>query len=154
MAAQYYRFHYRLRDPEGKVVDSSDGGEPLWFVEGDGRMVPGLEKALQGRAVGDEFEATVAPEDAYGWPQRSLIRTVSREMIDADVAELEPGMIFQVGSGGEHEVVRVVDVSDDAITVDANHPLAGVTFHFDIHVLEVRDATPEDSEVSPPRSRE
>lgn len=151
--ARFYKFDYSLKNPEGEVVDSSAGGEPLWFVEGDGRMIPGLERAVRGRDVGDEFDITIPPDDAYGYPQRSLIRTVSREMIDANVEDVEPGMIFQVGSGDSHEVVRVVDVQDDAITIDANHPLAGVTFHFDIKVLEAREATPEDREIAPPPTR-
>ena len=129
---------------EGVVVDSSDGAEPLSFVEGDGSMIPGLENALRGKASGDEFEVTVGPDDAYGWPQRSLIRTVNRDIIDASVDEIEPGMIFQVGSGNDAEVVKVVEVDEDSVTVDANHPLAGVTFHFRIRVLEAREATAED----------
>lgn len=149
---KFFKFDYAIRDPEGKVVDTSAGGEPLAFVEGDGRMIPGLERALKDKSMGDEFEVTVGPDDAYGWPQRSLIRTVSRDMIDANVDEVEPGMIFQVGSGDDHEVVRVVSVEDDGITIDANHPLAGVTFNFEIKVLEAREATTEDLEVKPPQS--
>ncbi len=152
MAAKYYRFDYALRNPEGEVVDSSAGGEALWFVEGDGRMIPGLEKAVMGHDVGDEFQVTIEPEDAYGYPQRQLIRTVAPDIIDANVDEIEVGMIFQVGSGEDHQVVRVVEVDEESITIDANHPLAGVTFRFDIKVLEVRDATPDDREVSPPQS--
>lgn len=145
--AKYYRFDYSLRDPEGKVVDSSEGGEALWFVEGDGRMIPGLERAVRGHDIGDEFQVTIDPEDAYGYPQRQLIRTVARDMIAADVDELKIGMIFQVGSGDSHQVVRVVEINDDGVTIDGNHPLAGVTFRFDVKVLEVREATPEDREI-------
>lgn len=127
------------------MVDSSDGAEPLSFVEGDGSMIPGLENAVRGKASGDEFEVTIPPDDAYGWPQRSLIRTVNRDIIDASVDEIEPGMIFQVGSGEQAEVVKVVEVDEDSVTIDANHPLAGITFNFRIRVLEAREATPEDS---------
>lgn len=145
---RFYKFDYAIRDPDGNIVDSSDGADPLWFVEGDGRMIPGLEKALAGKEQGDEFDVTVGPEDAYGWPQRSLIRTLSKDMIDANVEEVEPGMIFQVGSGDNVEVIKVVSVDDDGITVDGNHPLAGVTFQFDIVVLEAREATPADLELA------
>lgn len=127
-------------------MDSSEGGEPLSFVEGDGRVVPGLEKALSGKEQGDEFEVAVGPEDAYGWPQRSLIRTVSKDMVDASVDEIEPGMIFQVGSGENIEVVKVLDVDENSITIDANHPLAGITFNFRVCVLEAREATAEELE--------
>lgn len=144
----YYRFHYAIRNPEGEVVDTSEGGEPLAFIEGDGTMIPGLERALRGRSQGDEFEVTIAPDDAYGWPQRSLIRTLSADMFQADVDEIKEGMIFQVGSGEERQVVKVIDVDEEGITVDGNHPLAGITFNFEIKVLEAREATPEEVQAS------
>ncbi len=139
-----YRFDYSIMNDAGEMVDTTEGGEPLSFVEGDGRMIPGLERALTGKAVGDEFKVSVTPEDAYGWPKRSLIRTLSPGSFEADVEVIEAGMIFQLGRGSETEVVKVVEVSDDAITVDANHPLAGLTLNFVIQVLEVRDATAEE----------
>lgn len=140
----YYRFDYVLRNAADEVVDSSAGGEALWFVEGDGRMMPGLERALRGRETGDVFNVTIPPEDAYGLPQRALIRTIARDMISANVVDIEPGMIFQVGSGAAAEVVKVVAVTEDGITVDANHPLAGVTFRFEISVVEARPATADE----------
>ncbi|XOV88844.1 MAG: peptidylprolyl isomerase [Pseudomonadota bacterium] len=140
----YYRFDYVLRNAADEVVDSSAGGEALWFVEGDGRMMPGLERALRGRETGDVFNVTIPPEDAYGLPQRALIRTIARDMISANVADIEPGMIFQVGSGAAAEVVKVLAVTEDGITVDANHPLAGVTFRFEISVVEARPATADE----------
>ncbi|MEX2326192.1 MAG: peptidylprolyl isomerase [Pseudomonadales bacterium] len=141
---RYYKFDYVIRNAQGEVVDTSDGGVPLWFVEGDGRLMPGLERALTDTDTGDEFDVVIEPADAYGWPQRSLIRTISKDMIDANVEEIEPGMIFQVGSGATTEVVKVVAIEDDGITIDGNHPLAGITFHFSIKVLEARPATDEE----------
>lgn len=144
---RFYRFDYAIKDQDGEVVDSSEGGEALSFVEGDGTMIPGLEQALKDRGAGDEFEVTIGPDDAFGWPQRSLIRTLSRDMFEADVDEIEEGMIFQVGSGSERQVVKVIEVAEDGITVDGNHPLAGLTFRFDIKVLEAREATSEEIEL-------
>ncbi|MBD3649289.1 MAG: peptidylprolyl isomerase [Pseudomonadales bacterium] len=141
---RFYKFDYALKNPEGEVVDSSAGGEAMSFVEGDGTMIPGLEKALLGREQGDEFQVVIQPDEAYGWPQRSLIRTLSTDMFEADVDEIEEGMIFQVGSGEERQVVKVIEVDKDGITVDGNHPLAGITFRFDITVLEAREATAEE----------
>jgi FKBP-type peptidyl-prolyl cis-trans isomerase SlyD len=140
----YYKFNYALRNETGEVVDSSEAAEALFFVEGDGSMIPGLEKAVTGRDVGDEFAITIGPEDAYGWPQRQLVRTVSRDMIQSDAEEIEAGMIFQIGSGEESQVVKVVSIESDGITIDGNHPLAGITFNFDVHVIEVREATEAD----------
>jgi len=140
----YYKFNYALRNKTGEVVDSSEAAEALFFVEGDGSMIPGLEKAVTGKEVGDEFSVTIGPEDAYGWPQRQLVRTVSRDMIQSDAEEIEAGMIFQIGSGEESQVVKVVSIESDGITIDGNHPLAGITFNFDVHVMEVREATESD----------
>ena len=140
----YYKFNYALRNDTGEVVDSSEAAEALFFVEGDGSMIPGLEKAVMGKEVGDEFSVTIGPEDAYGWPQRQLVRTVSRDMIQSDAEEIEAGMIFQIGSGEESQVVKVVSIESDGITIDGNQPLAGITFNFDVHVMEVREATESD----------
>lgn len=144
----FYQFHYSIKNQEGEVVDTSEGGEPISFVEGDDTMIPGLERALRGREQGDEFEVTIQPDDAFGWPQRSLIRTLSADMFETDVEEIKEGMIFQVGSGEERQVVKVVDVDEEGITVDGNHPLAGITFNFEIAVLQAREATLEEVEIS------
>ncbi|MFT4714752.1 MAG: FKBP-type peptidyl-prolyl cis-trans isomerase SlyD [Candidatus Azotimanducaceae bacterium] len=144
---KFYKLDYTLLNPAGEEVDSSAGGNPMAFVEGDGTMVPGLEAAVIGREQGDQFDVKIGPEKAYGFSQRSLIRTVTAGMFSTDVDEIEVGMIFQVGSGAEAEVARVVEVEEGAITIDSNHPLAGVSFHFDICVLESREATREELEV-------
>jgi FKBP-type peptidyl-prolyl cis-trans isomerase SlyD len=138
----YYRFDYSIRNTDGEIIDGSEGGEALSFVEGDGNTITGLQNALAGRNSGDEFKVTIGPDEAYGWPQRKLVRTVSRDMFD--VGELEIGMIFQVGSGETGEVVKIVTVSEDEVVIDSNHPLAGITFNFDIKVLEARQATAEE----------
>ena len=140
--ARYFKFDYAIRNDDNEIVDSSSGGEPLSFVEGDGTMIPGLEKALKGRSIGEEFSVTIAPDDAYGWSQRALIRNVSLEMFDTDVDDISVGMVFQVGSGDTAEVVKVVAMNAEEITIDSNHPLAGVTFHFEINVLDSREAIP------------
>lgn len=136
---KFYKFDYSIRNEKKEIVDSSDGGEPLSFVEGDGSMIPGLENALLGRQTGDEFSIFLEPDDAYGQHQRRLVKTLSKDMIHTDAEEIKVGMVFQVGSGKESQVVKVVGVEDDGIVVDGNHPLAGISFHFDIHVLEVRE---------------
>ena len=138
----FYKFDYAIRNEVDEIVDSSAGGESMSFVEGDDTMITGLENALIGKSTGDEFSVTLGPDEAYGWPQRQLIRTISKDMIQSDAEELHPGMIFQIGSGSDSSVVKVVSVEKDGITVDGNHPLAGLTFRFDIHVLEARQAEP------------
>ncbi len=143
---QFYKFDYVIRNANGDMVDSSANGEALSFVQGDGSMIPGLEKALKGHFPGDEFSVVIEPEDAYGWPQKQLIRTIAKDMVQSDAEEIEVGMIFQMGSGADGQVVRVTEVLDDALVIDGNHPLAGLTFNFDIAVLEAREAMPGDGD--------
>ena len=142
----YYQFDYAIKNDEGTIVDSSEGGEPLAFIQGDGRVVKGVEDALRGREVGDKFSVSIEPEDAYGWPQRSLIRTLGSDMFDFDINAIEEGMLFQVWTGSDAEVVKVMGVGEDEITIDGNHPLAGLTLNFDIKVIVAREATPEEIE--------
>jgi len=144
---RFYKLDYVLLNPLGEEVDSSAGGNPMAFVEGDGTMVPGLEAAVIGKEEGDEFEIKIGPEKAYGFSQRSLIKTVSPGMFTMDIDEIQVGMIFQVGSGSETEVARVIEVDDGGVTIDSNHPLAGVSFHFEVSVIESREATREELEV-------
>lgn len=138
-----YALNYWLKNRMGEVVDTSDGGEPLRFVEGAGRVVEGLEQALNGRSAGDRLEVTIPPELAYGEHRQDLVRTVSRSLFDG-VEELAVGMTFQTNTGDERQVVKVVEVRGDMVRVDANHPLAGLTLYFDVEVLEVRDATEDE----------
>ena len=137
----YYKFDYVLRNEAGEMVDSSAGGESLSFIEGDGSMIPGLEQAVVGKVVGDEFSVNLPPDQAYGHSQRQLIRTISKDMIQTEADEIKVGMIFQVGSGEGSQVVKVLEVEDEGIVVDGNHPLAGITFNFDIVITEVSEAT-------------
>ncbi len=141
----FYKFDYTIRNEEGDVVDSSAEGESLSFIEGDGSMIVGLENALLGREAGEKFTVTLPPEQAYGLPQRQLIKTLSKDMIQTEAKEIQPGMIFQIGSGPNSQVVKVLSIEADGITVDGNHPLAGITFNFDIQVLEARTAEPGES---------
>tara|TARA_B110000967_G_C18628719_1_gene432542 strand:+ start:12 stop:434 length:423 start_codon:yes stop_codon:yes gene_type:complete len=135
----FYKFDYAIKNENDEEVDSSKGAEPLSFTTGDGSMIPGLEQALLGHEVGDKFTVRIEPDEAYGHHQRQLIKTISKDMIQTDAEEITKGMVFQVGSGDESQVVKVIEVEDDGIVVDGNHPLAGLTFNFDISVLEVRE---------------
>jgi FKBP-type peptidyl-prolyl cis-trans isomerase SlyD len=137
----YYQFDYAIKNDHGMIVDSSEGAEPLSFVQGDGRVVKGIEEALRGKETGDDFSVSIQPEDAFGWPQRSLVRTLGSDMFDLSLDDIEPGMLLQMGSGSEAEVVKVVRVGKNEVTVDANHPLAGLTLNFDIKVIVAREAT-------------
>lgn len=136
--------HYKLTDGSGNEIDSSSGGEPLAYLHGADNIVPGLERELAGKAVGDRVQVTVAPEDGYGPVQDELVQTLKREVFQG-VDEIQAGMQFEAKSpDGHSQVVTVKAVSDDGVTVDANHPLAGVTLNFDVTVDSIREATEEE----------
>ena len=134
---------YTLTGAGGEVLDSSEGGQPLTYLHGAGAMIPGLESALEGYSTGETLKASVGPEQAYGQKDPSLVQPVPRERF-AGVPDIRPGMQFTAEGRGGSRVVTVVAVDDRSVTVDANHPLAGETLHFDVKVVEVRDATPEE----------
>ncbi|AFC86780.1 FKBP-type peptidyl-prolyl cis-trans isomerase [Frateuria aurantia] len=136
-------FHYTLTDGEGAVIDSSQGREPLAYIHGSGQIVPGLEKAMEGKTVGDKFKVEVPAAEGYGEHHEELIQSVPREAFQG-VDKIEPGMQFQ-GSGPQGPIsVTVTKVDDSTVTVDGNHPLAGKPLNFDIEVTEVRDASQEE----------
>ncbi|HEY0634191.1 MAG TPA: peptidylprolyl isomerase [Gammaproteobacteria bacterium] len=134
---------YTLTNDKGEVVDTSQGHEPLVYIQGIGNLIPGLEQALEGRAAGDTLQVSVSPEQAYGDRDAELTQAVPRKMFE-NADEIQVGMQFQTMSEHGHQVVTVIGVDAETITVDANHPLAGETLHFDVKVIEVRDATPEE----------
>lgn len=137
---------YTLKDDTGEVIDTSEGREPLAFVYGSGSIIPGLEKNLEGKTPGDEFQVTVKPEEGYGEYNDQLIVEVSKDNFE-EGAEINEGMQVQATkSDGSAQVLTVKDIADDKVTLDANHPLAGQTLHFEVAVTEVREATPEELE--------
>jgi FKBP-type peptidyl-prolyl cis-trans isomerase SlyD len=134
--------HYTVKTDQGDILDQSQQGQPLQFIFGRGMLIKGLEDALAGRIVSDKFIAEVAPQDAYGERHDSLVQAVPRSLFaGSDVA---PGMQFRASTDNGEQSVVIVDVSDDEVTVDGNHPLAGITLTFDVEVVEVRDATPSE----------
>ncbi|UTW44708.1 peptidylprolyl isomerase [bacterium SCSIO 12696] len=135
--------HYTLTDDDGVQLDSSQGGEPLVYLQGAGNIIPGLENALLGKAIGDELKVSVAPAEAYGEYQDGLVQSVPRNLFGDD-QEVQAGMRFQAQTDNGPMSVVITDVSDDSVSVDANHPLAGKTLHFDVTVAELRDATEEE----------
>ena len=136
-------FHYTLTDAAGKVIDSSDGREPLSYLHGAGNIVPGLEKEMSGKQQGDVFYVIVAPEEGYGMPNPMMIQVVPREAFQG-VDTLEVGMEFQAQTPQGPMSVAIAKLDGDEVTVDGNHPLAGQTLHFAIEVTDVRDASLEE----------
>jgi FKBP-type peptidyl-prolyl cis-trans isomerase SlyD len=137
-------FHYKLRDDEGTELDSSEGAEPLTYLHGEGNIVPGLEKALEGKQPGDEVKAKVSPEEGYGVRDEANIRNVPRRKLPE--GKIQPGMRVRLQTNQGQIVALVTAIQGDYVTVDTNHPLAGMNLHFDVKVVEVRDATAEELE--------
>ncbi|HET9959490.1 MAG TPA: peptidylprolyl isomerase [Polyangiaceae bacterium] len=135
---------YTLTDEAGEVLDSSSDDGPLSYLHGFGNIVPGLEAALEGKAKGDSVQVTVAPEEGYGKRDEALVQSLPRNRFPD--GEIEVGMQFHAEAQGASRVLTVVAVDEKAVTIDANHPLAGRTLSFDVTVRDVRDATAEELE--------
>jgi FKBP-type peptidyl-prolyl cis-trans isomerase SlyD len=134
---------YTLTDPQGEVIDTSKGAEPLSYIHGTDSIVPGLEAALEGRSAGDELKVSVPPDSGYGQRDESLIMAIPRTAFEG-IEKLEPGMQFVANTGASRQMFTIVGVHENEVKVDGNHPLAGMTLNFDITVREVRDATVEE----------
>ena len=138
-------FEYAVRDDHGQVIDNSRDSGPLSYIHGSGAIVPGLECALENRWPDDMFSVTVEPAQGYGEWDESLLHVFSREEL-AELGNLHVGMQLQAEDDSGTHLLRVHQIDAKSVTLDENHPLAGKTLTFDIHVLAVRDATEEELE--------
>ena len=138
--------HYTLTNDEGQVIDRSPEAQPLSYLHGAGNIVPGLERALEGKSAGDTFNVDVTPEEGYGQRNDGLIQTVPREAFQG-VDSINPGMQCRAQTDNGPLVVTVVEVDDAQVKIDGNHPLAGQTLHFAIEVANVREASEQEKQV-------
>ena len=139
-------FHYTLTNDEGEEIETSkaEGAKPLPYLHGAGKIVPGLEEEMEGKKPGDTFKATVAPEKGYGQKQGPGPQQVDRSEFPEDV-ELYEGMAFTAEAGdGSHLPLWIDSIDGEDVYVDQNHPLAGETLHFEVEIVDVRDATDEE----------
>jgi len=136
-------FHYTLTDSAGKVLDSSEGHEPLSYLHGASNIIPGLEEALQGKSVGDKLQVAVPAARAYGLRNDELVQELPASMFSG-IDKIEIGMEFHAETEQGLQVVTVTKVDGDQITIDGNHPLAGIDLNFDVEITEVRSATDDE----------
>ena len=136
--------HYTLTDDAGETLDSSAGADPLPYLHGAGNIVEGLEEALTGKAIGDKVDVVVPPEKGYGAREDVESQPVSRDAFPPE-APLQVGMQFMVDTGNGYAPVWIARVEEDAVYLDGNHPLAGVTLHFAVEVVGIRDATEDEA---------
>jgi len=137
--------HYTLKDDAGAVLDSSAGAEPLAYIQGHGNLVPGLEKALEGKQDGSTLAITVPPAEGYGIRDAKLVQRTPKRALQGS-GEIRKGMQFQGRTDDGMCLFTVTAVAGDMVTLDGNHPLADQNLHFDIEVVSVRDATAEELE--------
>ena len=135
--------HYELTDNDGNIIDASPQNQPLKYLHGNMGIIPGLEKELTGKAIGSNFKVSVSPEEGYGEHQPMLVQAVPVSAFP-EPATIEIGMQFQAQTEGGPVMVTVTEVSDETITVDGNHPLAGMTLNFTGSIADVRAATGEE----------
>ena len=135
--------HYTLKNSDGNVIDQSSEGNPLEYLHGHKNIIPGLESALINKSVGDEFDVTIEPDNAYGTINPSLIQEIPKENFQG-VESLEIGMRFQASTEQGPVPVVISKIEDKKVTVDGNHPLAGHTLHFSVKVDAIREADEEE----------
>jgi len=126
-----------------EVIESSEGGDPLLYLHGHSNLVPGLEKELAGKQVGDKYDVTVSPEEGYGVRDESLVQEVPKEAFQG-VENIEVGMAFTADGPQGPVVVEVTKIEGETVTIDANHPLADVTLGFSGEIKDIREASKEE----------
>lgn len=134
---------YSVKTAEGQLVDTSEGNEPLAFLCGFQNIIPGLETALLGKTAGEQLEVAVSPDDAYGQYIEEMVKQVPLTAFQG-VDKVEAGMQFHAESPNGPQLITVTQVEGDMVTVDGNHPLAGIELHFEVTIKEVRDASEEE----------
>lgn len=134
---------YTLRDDSGAVLDSSEGNDPLAYLHGNGNLIPGLESQLDGKSENESLKVSVAPADGYGEFDDAQIVNVPKSQFTG-VDDLAVGMQFTASGPEGQKIVTVKSIENDTVTVDGNHALAGKTLNFDVKIVGVRDATPEE----------
>jgi FKBP-type peptidyl-prolyl cis-trans isomerase 2 len=131
------KLNYTL-EVDGKVVDSSQGRGPLEFKVGSGQMIPGFEKGVMGMKVGEKKSFKVSPEDGYGPEDPKAIQDIPKSNLSPQIKP-EPGMTLYARTPDGRKVrARIIEVKDDVVVINFNHPLAGKTLNFDVEVLEIK----------------
>ncbi|KMT65751.1 peptidylprolyl isomerase [Catenovulum maritimum] len=135
--------HYIVKNSHGEEIDSSRDGEPMTFLHGQGFLISGLENELTGKTVGDKFECKIEAADAYGVYHDELVQALPISVFDA-IEEIHEGMQLRASTDQGEQSVIITEITDETVTVDGNHPLAGVDLEFNVEIIAVRAATEEE----------
>ncbi len=144
MSKKVIGFHYTLKDGSGNLIDSSENKDPLYFLEGTGQIIPGLEKELVGMNPGDKADVSVKSDDAYGQRQDNLVIQVEKAQFPENGASLKVGDLFQLSEDPHSPPFEVRAIEGEKVTMDGNHPLAGVDLFFNVELVNTREATAEE----------
>ena len=136
-------FHYTLRNPEGRILDTSAGGDPIVFLEQAGMIIDGLDEAVQALSAGTKTTVEVPAAKGYGAHDPSQVQPVTRDRIPVE-GDLKIGDQFQTAPDAGAPVVTVVGIDGDQVMLDANHSMAGVDLSFEVEVLQERPATADE----------
>jgi FKBP-type peptidyl-prolyl cis-trans isomerase SlyD len=134
--------HFTVCSSDGTQIDTSRNGDPMVFLQGSHFLIQGLEDELLGKTNGDKFVIDIAPNLAYGERHEELVQAVPKSMFEG--MDVTPGMTFRATTDDGEQSVMIIDVEEENVIVDGNHPLAGLTLNFDVEVLEIREATEEE----------
>lgn len=129
--------HYKGTLKSGKVFDTSREREPLEFTVGAGQMIPGFENAVKGMQMNEVKTVTIAPADAYGETNPEMVQKVPKSQLPEGLNPFVGQQLSSKMEDGQEIIVRVADVQDDHIKIDANHPLAGEELTFEIEVVSI-----------------
>ena len=136
--------HYTLTDDDEKVLDTSTDFEPLVYLHGANNIIPGLENALTGKTEGDTLQVHIEPDEAYGASNPELIYTADIDSFQ-NIDDIKVGMKFETRTPEDNmQLVTVIEIDGDLVTIDSNHPLAGLSLNFDVEIISVREPTPEE----------
>lgn len=138
-------FSYTLKDSDGNILEQTDKNRPMEYLHGNQNIIPGLEREMEGLIIGDSKSVSVDPKDGYGEYNAELTFRVPRDNFP-EGTNLEPGMEFQTETENGPMVITITEVLDNEVVVDANHPMAGQTLHFDITINNVREATAQEKQ--------
>lgn len=138
-------FHYTLKDAEGEQMETSREKDPMSYLHGANNIIPGLEKAMEGRAINDEFSVTIQPEDAYGVRNENNVQRIGLKRLKG-IGKVSVGQVLNLQTEKGQVQVTVLKVGRFNIDVDGNHPLAGRELTFDVEVTDIREATAEELE--------
>ena len=136
-------FHYTLTNQDGEQIETTKNREPMTYLHGAYNIIPGLESAMAGRSVGDEFQVTIEPADAYGEKNEAKFQRISAKHFRFP-KKLKPGQVVGLQSKKGPIQVTIIKVGRFNVDVDTNHPLAGQVLNFEVEVSAVREATREE----------